>query len=170
MTSHQATVIEAVIEIAETQANGGTDKQWWRSVAGMLRNCLSGKGGTDRGFAEFWAAYPRKIGKPNALKAWKRLNCAAIAGQVVEAVQNWCRSEQWRKDGGEFIPHPATWLNRNGWEDEIEIKVKTAPAVQDSVLADWRKFLQAQGHAGKWPDPRFAPQFLRDEFHKSRAA
>jgi hypothetical protein len=27
-------------------------------------------------------------------------------------------SAEWTKDGGQFIPHPATWLNQKRWEDE----------------------------------------------------
>lgn len=28
------------------------------------------------------------------------------------------KSEQWRKDNGQFIPYPSTWLRAKGWEDE----------------------------------------------------
>ena len=28
------------------------------------------------------------------------------------------RSDQWIKDGGRFIPHPASWLNAARWEDQ----------------------------------------------------
>ena len=36
---------------------------------------------------------------------------AAIAKQKL--------SDQWTKEGGQFIPHPATWLNGKRWEDEL---------------------------------------------------
>ena len=26
---------------------------------------------------------------------------------------------EWLKEGGRYIPHPTTWLNRGGWEDEL---------------------------------------------------
>jgi len=29
----------------------------------------------------------------------------------------------WRKDSGQFIPHPATWLNAKGWEDSTVIEL-----------------------------------------------
>jgi len=29
-------------------------------------------------------------------------------------------TEQWRKDNGQFIPHPQTWLNQRRWEDDVE--------------------------------------------------
>lgn len=70
------------------------------------------------GFDAFWSAYPRKTAKPEAVKAFARLKpdekllavlLAAIARQRV--------SPQWTKDRGEFIPHPATWLNGRRWED-----------------------------------------------------
>ena len=28
-------------------------------------------------------------------------------------------SREWEKDDGQYIPHPATWLRRGGWDDEV---------------------------------------------------
>lgn len=28
------------------------------------------------------------------------------------------KSSGWKKDGGQFIPYPASWVNAEGWEDE----------------------------------------------------
>ena len=67
-------------------------------------------------FTSFWSAYPRRIGKGNAEKAWTKLN--PPLAEVLAALE-WQRlSKDWLKDGGQFIPHPATWLNRKGWQDE----------------------------------------------------
>lgn len=75
------------------------------------------RGATDApGFAEFWRAYPNKTGKRAAVNAWRKLRppldavLAALAWQVGQP--------QWLRDGGDFIPHPATWLNRGSWQDE----------------------------------------------------
>ena len=38
-------------------------------------------------------------------------------------------SDEWKRDGGRFIPHPATWLNGKRWEDEV-----SEPAQQHSGL------------------------------------
>ena len=71
------------------------------------------------GFVRFWGAYPRKVGKIAALKAWKRLKTpATILPKILEAIERQRASPQWTKDGGQFIPHPATWLNQGRWEDE----------------------------------------------------
>jgi hypothetical protein len=37
-------------------------------------------------------------------------------------------SEQWRRDDGRFIPHPATWLNQRRWEDEAGSPAEFDPA------------------------------------------
>lgn len=72
------------------------------------------KGGKD--FESFWKAYPRKVAKPAALKAW--LQHKPDLQQVIYALKNQSQSPQWQKDGGQFIPHPATWLNQERWNDE----------------------------------------------------
>lgn len=70
-------------------------------------------------FADFWKAYPKHQDKQNALKAFKKLNPdQALVGQMIKAINAWKQSEQWTKDGGQYIPHPATWLNGRRWEDE----------------------------------------------------
>ncbi|MFN3075362.1 MAG: hypothetical protein ABT940_00500 [Alphaproteobacteria bacterium] len=76
------------------------------------------------GFDLFWSVYPRKIGKGAAELAWKKLKPdATLQRRIIEAVKAQCKSEQWRRDGGQFIPHPATWLNGKRWEDEVEVKI-----------------------------------------------
>ena len=68
----------------------------------------------DGEFERFWAAYPRHVGKPKALKAFQ----AAIGKTTIEtilAALKW-QCEAWRDP--QYIPHPTTWLNREGWNDE----------------------------------------------------
>lgn len=71
------------------------------------------------GFDAFWAVYPKKVGKDAAAKAFaKRKPDAALVAVMVEAVKRQAASPQWAKDGGQFIPNPATWLNQGRWQDE----------------------------------------------------
>lgn len=72
----------------------------------------------DVAFEEFWAQYPKKAGKGDAAKAFKKKKCAAILPQILSGVRLAKASHQWTKDGGQFIPNPATWLNREGWLDD----------------------------------------------------
>ena len=71
------------------------------------------------GFEAFWKACPKKVGKHSARKAWEKKGCAAIATEVTNAMCRHKTSEDWRKDDGKFIPHPATWLNAGRWEDDL---------------------------------------------------
>jgi hypothetical protein len=72
----------------------------------------------DNGFEEFWQFYPRKAKKGDARKAWVALKpdqpLKNKMGRALEALK---RSEQWTKDGGRFVPYPASWLRAEGWED-----------------------------------------------------
>lgn len=73
-------------------------------------------------FEQFWTAYPRHIAKKNAQKSWDKLSMTPeLLKQILDAVAANRNSEQWQKDGGKYIPHPATWLNAERWNDEIKV-------------------------------------------------
>lgn len=72
-------------------------------------------------FAEFWAAYPRKVAKPEALKAWIKIRPDdETADAIMRGLDAAKQSRDWTKDDGQFIPHPTTWLNQRRWEDQLE--------------------------------------------------
>lgn len=72
----------------------------------------------ERSFREFWDAYPRKVARPAAVKAWQRLSPdTALREMMLAALERAKASDQWRDR--QFIPHPATWLNGRRWEDEL---------------------------------------------------
>lgn len=71
-------------------------------------------------FDRFWAAYPRKVGKGAARKIWTKLNPSDdLILKMISSLEKQCSSSQWQKDGGQYIPHPSTWLNQERWDDEI---------------------------------------------------
>jgi biotin operon repressor len=70
-------------------------------------------------FQRFWTAYPRKKSKGKALDAWKKLKPSEhLVTLMLAAIERAKTSKDWRKDDGQFIPYPASWLNAYGWEDE----------------------------------------------------
>lgn len=73
----------------------------------------------DPDFEKFWSAYPRKTNKGAAKKAYAKAKKAGILpDDLVERTRRKkYRCDQWQKDDGKFIPHPATWLNQEGWLD-----------------------------------------------------
>jgi hypothetical protein len=73
-------------------------------------------------FARFWAVYPKKQNKADAKKAWRQTEMIRPSIEVVlKAVINEKSSNKWRKDGGDYIPLPATWLRAEGWENSADI-------------------------------------------------
>lgn len=67
-------------------------------------------------FAEFWKAYPLKVGKGAARKAWPA---------AVRKARDWQRivagAERYRADPNrspQFTAHPSTWLNGERWDDD----------------------------------------------------
>jgi len=72
------------------------------------------------GFDDFYDAYPRKVGKGTARSAWARAikieDPAVIIAAAIRFAEN---CEQLGKEK-RYIPHPTTWLNREGWDDELE--------------------------------------------------
>ena len=72
-------------------------------------------------FARFWESYPRKEAKQTAKKAFEKLNPdEALLQTMLEAIERFKGSAQWREENGRFIPHPATWINQRRWEDEVK--------------------------------------------------
>ncbi len=103
---------------------------------------LPPKGDVD-GFSEFWQAYPRKTAKQAALKAWNKIKPDADLQQaILNALEQQKKSVQWQKDGGQFIPYPATWLNGRRWEDMQTQAVQAPPPTYEfdpnDPYKDWR--------------------------------
>lgn len=84
------------------------------------------------GFDRFWAAYPKKVGKDAAAKAFaKRKPNDDLLAAMLAAVERQRTSPAWTKDGGQFIPNPATWLNQGRWQDEEPEAGSVDPALAD---------------------------------------
>ena len=74
-------------------------------------------------FETFWTAYPRKKSKGQAWKTWLKLKKEKSMPDlktILKAIGLQKTGKDWLEDAGKFIPHPATWLNAYGWDDEVE--------------------------------------------------
>lgn len=73
------------------------------------------------GFERFWEACPRKIGKGAARRAYvvalRKIEAPDPQAVLMAALER--VKPTWRD--AQFIPHPATWLNQERWEDEPEL-------------------------------------------------
>lgn len=86
-------------------------------------------------FDVFWALYPRRVAKADARRAWAKISPdlypAVIAGLQLQLKHN----QQWQRDGGQYIPYPATWLNGERWEDEMEVRVPASSKTMAGIHA-----------------------------------
>lgn len=95
----------------------------------------SGSAGDE--FSVFWNLYPRKVAKAEAEKAWKRLNPSKpLLADLLEGLERQKALPDWTRDGGKFIPYPATWLNGRRWEDEAPLAAEATalPACLEGML------------------------------------
>jgi DNA-binding transcriptional ArsR family regulator len=113
---------------------------------------------TAAAFAEFWLAYPRKVGKPTAQRAYTKhvKNHVELIDGLAAWVAHWATLED-----QQYVPHPTTWLNRHGWLDQppapsprgragtVQTTVDTARQVLEQIAADTQQVteqLQARRH------------------------
>ena len=73
----------------------------------------------DDRFDIFWKQYPRKVAKPNAQKAWNKIKPDDVVFKKMLAAIN---QQGLSSKEIQFVPHPATWLNAQRWEDEISVQ------------------------------------------------
>jgi hypothetical protein len=92
-----------------------------------------------KGFPEFWAAWPsgpRKVAKQQCLNKWASFGCANNAEHIVMHVEWMKTQDDWKKDGGSFVPMPATYLNQQRWLDWVApAPVKAQPDALQAILS-----------------------------------
>ena len=89
-------------------------------------------------FSRFWAAYPKKVSKGQAIKAWQKLKPSDDLTDIIISGINRAKQHDDRfiRDGGRFIPNPATWLNGCEWENEY---ADTHPSGSGGFLRNGRE-------------------------------
>lgn len=73
-------------------------------------------------FVHFWNAYPRKVGKGAAYKAWEKAVDKVEPETIIAKIQQWKSSVDFPDP--DFIPHASTWLNQERWHDEYSDQKK----------------------------------------------
>ena len=85
-------------------------------------------------FLVFWECYPLKIKKPKELAAFLKLKPdRALLDRMLGAIDLQQRSRACRKDNGQFILHPATWLANRQWEDSVQPELAGGSVWDDFV-------------------------------------
>lgn len=73
------------------------------------------------GFEEFYQAWPRKVARQEAEKAWDQtVEVRPALAEIVAAATRYAAEVRGRDP--EKILHPATWLRAHRWNDEIPVR------------------------------------------------
>ena len=90
--------------------------------------------GRDGWFNQFWNMYPKKIQRKTSEQKFKlHVKDELTFNAVMLNLSIMCKSNEWTKDNGQYIPNPTTYLNQHRWEDE------TKPTVKISSFLDMLK-------------------------------
>ena len=94
-------------------------------------------------FNQFWYEYPKKKAKLAAMRVWAKLK---PDDELFEAIMLGLRraraSIEWKREGGRFIPHPATFLNQGRWEDEY-LPSEQRPSKRDLQNMSIEEYVEA---------------------------
>ena len=114
---------ESCGELPQMAADGGELPQGAARIQNPIQNpeseSESGIQNPESGdFDRFWQVYPKKVGKKDARRAFDKVT--VDTDTLISAVNRQKKSGQWCRDGGQFIPNPATWLRSERWNDELD--------------------------------------------------
>lgn len=83
-------------------------------------------------FDKFWQKYPRKVNKKGAKTSFLRIkNLKKEFDVIMQKLDLFINSKQWKDNNGQFIPHPQTWINQERWKDE------TREEKERNALEEW---------------------------------
>lgn len=116
--------------------NGQKKKEKEKEKKNKNMATASGSRDTDEGFARFWEAYPRKVKKPDALRAWKQ---TAKERPPLDELLAHLIGRTWGDDP-QFVPHPASFLRGHQWNDSplIASSAKRWAGAPTASAGAWR--------------------------------
>lgn len=91
----------------------------------------------EKTFEKFWEIYPKKVGKKEARKSFAKIlkskNKHRTLGEIMKDLEKRKGYDEWKKNNGQFIPNPSTYLNQERWLDEYQNNHKS----KQSNILDW---------------------------------
>ena len=89
-------------------------------------------------FEIFYKAYPNKKNVKTARTRWEKMKVTPeLYREIMEGLKRAKNSQEWTKDDSAYIPHPATWLNGEGWKNEYKpLRQAAAPKAPDGNMPD----------------------------------
>lgn len=104
-------------------------------------------------FDDFWNAYPRKMGRVQAERTWRKMT-EEDRQWAVWGLEVWKRTAQWSSERGKFIPYGSTFLNQRRYADDVVTEVAVRDnleiKIEKPVRPDYLEFVRLRD-AGKTP-------------------
>jgi len=115
------------LSISSDEADAETQTDALLVVPGMP--VTTAKVSVEDEFEQWYATYPRKVARGNALKAFKGARKKVSLEVLLAGLEGY--KNRVRGSEAQFIAHPATWLNGERWTDETDAQTQArvgAPA------------------------------------------
>lgn len=86
-------------------------------------------------FELFWKEYPKKIAKGNTEKWFsKNKPNKELVDKMILQIERFKDTKDWKKENGQFIPYPTSWLNAKMWEDEFETETEKEEKLDKEIM------------------------------------
>jgi hypothetical protein len=99
---------------------------------------------------KFWPIYPRKVGKPEAFKAFVKARKTADLETILSGVRRYALARA--SEDAQYTKHPGPWLNAGRWEDETPRATHTNGATGPSTITLEERIAAARALDEKKPD------------------
>lgn len=93
-------------------------------------------------FDTFWALVPRRVGKKAAERAWRAVERRGESQEAIDGMRAYARAFAQSGTELKYIPHPSTWLNRRGWEDDLAAVFPS----QKPQMTEWEQKAAQMGY------------------------
>lgn len=113
-------------------------------------------------FDTFWALVPRRIGKKAAERAWRTVERRGESFEAIEGMRAYAAAFAQSGTELKYVPHPSTWLNRRGWEDDLEAVFPS----RKPQMTEWEQKAAQMGY--DLSALKNAPQIAAQRFEENR--
>lgn len=133
----------------KARVKGGVNPSLNGGVAGGGKPSLAMAMASDNGISvptaeEIYTAYPKKVGRGEALKAIGRAMTRKSPAFLLERTTAYYHAcFKWPKDEAKFIPNASTWFNQERYDDDPTTWERKAPSRANS-----RSFSQTNDYSG----------------------
>lgn len=112
---------EAPVEATEPPATEPVPAPSTGDLAPIKTKKKSSTARVESDFLDFYAAYPRHVGKEAARRAFvKAVKAGTPAADIVEGARRYTAATAAAGTETRYIAHPATWLNAGRWSDDMQ--------------------------------------------------